>query len=57
MLFDLAAFIELRVFIKCINKSIKPMVEVLQGKVHQLSENSALKYCFRFSVHMMPNTR
>lgn len=40
MLFDLAAFIELRVFIKCINKYIKPMVEVLQGKVHQLSENS-----------------
>lgn len=57
MLFDHAGFIEQTVFTKCINKYIKPIVEILQGKVHQVSENCALKYYYRFSVHVMPNTQ
>lgn len=57
MLFDLAAFIELRVFVRCMNKYIKPTVAVLQDKVHHHSENSGLKYYFRFSVCVMPNTQ
>lgn len=57
MLFDLAAFIELRVFVRCINKYIKPTVAVLQDKIHHQSENSGLKYYFRFSVCVMPNTQ
>lgn len=57
MLFDHAGFIERTVFTKCINKYIKPIVEILQGKVHQVSENCALKYYYRFSVHVMPNTQ